>query len=230
VVVPIEGNFDDALSLVREISQTRPVTLVNSLNPDRIEGQKTVAFEICDTLGDAPDFHAMPVGNAGNITAAWRGYREYHSLGHISRLPRLLGFQAAGAAPLATGRPFPEPETIATAIRIGRPASGAQALAARDESGGRIEAVTDEEIMAAYRLIARSEGIFCEPASAASVAGVIRAWAEGYFDTYPLTRRTVVCTLTGHGLKDPDAAMRELPALRPVPARMDRVLEAIELE
>ncbi|MBC7326633.1 threonine synthase [bacterium] len=209
-VVAIEGNFDDALRIVVEISQKFPVTLVNSLNPYRIEGQKTAAFEISDVLGDAPAFHALPVGNAGNITAYWKGYKEYHQLGINKRLPRMLGFQAAGAAPIVEGRPIENPQTVATAIRIGNPASWKFAVQARDESGGLIDKVTDEEIIQAYKLLASLEGIFCEPASAASVAGVIKKHKEGYFKSFE--GETIVCTLTGHGLKDPQLAVETAPA------------------
>jgi threonine synthase len=228
-VVAINGNFDDALRLVREISETRPVAVVNSINPDRIEGQKTAAFEICDALGDAPVFHAIPVGNAGNITAYWKGYREYHSRGRAGRRPLMLGFQAAGAAPIALGHVVPQPETIATAIRIGNPASWQPAVAARDESGGLIEAVTDDEILEAYKMLASAEGIFCEPASAASVAGVRKLWDRGYFRQVAPAERLVVCTLTGHGLKDPSTALRAIEEPVPVPAALDAVLEATGL-
>ena len=203
-VIQIEGNFDEALNIVKELAQRYPITLVNSINPFRIEGQKTAAFEVCDQLGFSPKYHALPVGNAGNITAYWKGYREYHGDGKISSLPVMLGFQAAGAAPIVKGHPVERPETIATAIRIGNPASWKGATAARDESGGRIEAVTDEEILKAYNLIASTEGIFCEPASAASLAGVMKLHKEGYFKPGD----SVVCTLTGHGLKDPDTVFR----------------------
>ena len=200
VVFQVSGNFDTALSLVRKLVELYPMTLVNSINPFRIEGQKTAAFEICDQLGNAPDFHLLPVGNAGNITACWRGYREYKDAGIISALPIMLGFQAEGASPIVKGHPVERPETVATAIRIGNPASWKAALAARDESGGLIESVTDDEILSAYRLIASSEGIFCEPASAAPVAGLLKLNRKGYFKK----GQTAVCTLTGHGLKDPD--------------------------
>jgi threonine synthase len=209
-VIAIEGNFDDALRLVVEICQRYPVTLVNSLNPYRIEGQKTAAFEISDVLGDAPTFHAIPVGNAGNITAYWKGYKEYHRLGINKKLPKMLGFQAAGAAPIVEGHPIENPQTVATAIRIGNPASWKWAVEARDESGGLIDKVTDEEIIEAYKLVASLEGIFCEPASAASVAGVIKKHKEGYFKGYE--GETIVCTLTGHGLKDPQLAIDVAPS------------------
>lgn len=228
-VVAIDGNFDDALRLVLEVTETRPVALVNSLNPDRIEGQKTAAFEICDRLGDAPVFHCIPVGNAGNIVAYWKGYREYHGAGLTRRLPRMLGFQADGAAPIVRGKIVEAPETLATAIRIGNPASWRQAEAARDESGGAIEAVTDDEIVEAYRLLASCEGVFCEPASAAAVAGFRKLWREGYFRNVPEPERIVVCTLTGHGLKDPSTALGAAEDPVPVPAEVDAVLDAIGL-
>ena len=204
-VIQVEGNFDEALKLVVEISNTYPITLVNSINPFRIEGQKTASFEVCDVLGGPPDVHVLPVGNAGNITAYWKGYREYHEKGVTSRLPRMWGFQAEGAAPIVRGYPIEKPETVATAIRIGNPASWKKAEAARDESGGGIEMVTDEEILAAYKLLSQKEGIFCEPASAAGIAGVIR-----YKDEIGLGHgEVVVATLTGHGLKDPDNAIKQ---------------------
>lgn len=205
-VVPVRGNFDRALEIVRELGATRAVTVVNSVNPYRIEGQKTAAFEICDVLGDAPHVHCIPVGNAGNITAYWKGYREYADAGRASRTPRMLGWQAAGAAPLVRGEPVAFPETIATAIRIGNPASWAGALAARDESGGAIGAVTDAEILAAYHLLATSVGCFVEPASAAAVAGLLDASDRGLLGR----GETVVCTVTGHGLKDPERAIHEV--------------------
>jgi threonine synthase len=213
-IVPIDGNFDDALSLVLELTATHDVALVNSINPFRIEGQKSAAWEIVDTLGSAPPVHALPVGNAGNITAYWAGYTA------VGESPRMWGFQAAGAAPLVTGEIFDNPETIATAIRIGNPASWDAAIAARDESGGRIEAVTDEEILEAYRLLAGREGVFCEPASAASVAGVLKYASE-------LPTGPVVCTLTGHGLKDPDSAAEGFQQMRAVRANLDAVLEQL---
>ena len=203
-VIQLDGNFDDALSIVKSIVEKLPITLVNSINPYRLEGQKTAAFEVCDQLGGAPVYHALPVGNAGNITAYWSGYKQYKEAARISGLPCMLGFQAAGAAPLVIGKPVKDPETIATAIRIGNPASWDGAVAARDESGGRIDAVTDEEILSAYKLIAEREGIFCEPASAASLAGVRKLHKQGFFKGGD----TVVCTLTGHGLKDPDTVFK----------------------
>ena len=206
-LLQVQGNFDDCLTLARGLADAYPVSLVNSVNPDRIEGQKTASFEIVDLLGDAPDLHCLPVGNAGNITAYWRGYREYAADGLATSLPRMWGFQAAGAAPLVTGAPVARPETIATAIRIGNPASWEQAIAARDESGGLIDAVTDEQILAAYRLLASREALFCEPASAASVAGLLQMHERGLLDP----GQTVVCTLTGNGLKDPQWALADAP-------------------
>ena len=213
-IVAIDGNFDDALALVLELTSTHDVALVNSINPFRIEGQQSAAWEITAALGDAPTVHALPVGNAGNITAYWAGYTKDGSS------PHMWGFQAAGAAPLVTGEIFDVPETIATAIRIGNPASWDSAINARDESGGRIEAVTDDEILAAYRLLASEEGVFCEPASAASVAGILK-----YRDELP--EGAVVCTLTGHGLKDPDTAAEGFKDLRAVRPHLDAVLEQL---
>ena len=210
-VIAIDGNFDQALNIVRSLAEQddHPVTLVNSVNPYRLDGQKTAAFEICDDLGTAPDILAIPVGNAGNISAYWAGFCDYAAAGLIASTPRMWGFQAAGAAPLVVGHRVEHPETIATAIRIGDPASWSRAVDARDASGGRITAVTDDEILAAYRALAQVEGIFCEPASAASVAGVIKAAAAGELDP----AATVVCVLTGHGLKDPTTAERNVPPL-----------------
>jgi len=204
-VLAVRGNFDDALRVVRRIADENPIVLVNSLNPNRIEGQKTGAFEICDVLGRAPDVHAIPVGNAGNITAYWKGYRDYSDAGQIASLPRMLGFQAEGAAPIVRGHPIERPETIATAIRIGNPASWKGTVAAADESGGGIDMVSDREILDAYHFLAAEEGIFVEPASAASVAGLIKARGAG--DVRP--GETAVCILTGHGLKDPERAVEE---------------------
>ncbi len=203
-VIPVKGNFDAALDLVRAISAEHPVTLVNSVNPFRIEGQKTGAFEICDQLGGVPDVLAIPVGNAGNITAYWKGFREYAAAGRSAGTPRMYGFQAAGAAPIVHGRVFEKPETVATAIRIGNPASWQQAEAAIRESQGLIEAVTDDEILEAYRMLGRLEGVFCEPASAASVAGVIKLARAGRLSG----DERIACVLTGNGLKDPDTAMK----------------------
>jgi threonine synthase len=202
-LLQVDGNFDDCLRLARDLSDTYPVSLVNSVNPARIEGQKTAAFEVVDLLGDAPDIHCLPVGNAGNITAYWKGYREYAADGIATRTPRMWGFQAAGAAPIVLGHPVMAPETIATAIRIGNPASWEQAVAARDDSGGRIDSVTDEQILAAHRLLADHEGLFCEPASAASVAGLLQVHDDGGLDP----GQTIVCTLTGNGLKDTQWAL-----------------------
>jgi len=217
-VIAVEGNFDVALEMVKKVCDKYPVELVNSLNPYRIEGQKSGAYEICDDLGCAPDFHCIPVGNAGNITAYWAGYRDYKKDGKIKRLPKMLGFQAAGSAPIVLGRPVLKPETIATAIRIGNPASWKQAEAARDESGGLIDKVTDEEIVAAYTMLAQKEGVFVEPASAASVAGLIKYAKKGYFPTKK--RIKAVCVVTGHGLKDPDRAIKSV-AFKPVVVRPD---------
>ncbi|WP_343221365.1 threonine synthase [Persephonella sp.] len=203
-IIALMGNFDDALSIVREIGEKYPVEVVNSVNPYRIEGQKTAAFEIIDALGDAPDFHFIPVGNAGNITAYWKGYKEYHKAGKSTKLPRMIGWQAEGAAPIVKGFPIKNPQTIATAIKIGNPYSWQPALQAARESNGFIDAVSDEEILEAYRLVASSEGVFCEPASAASIAGVIKAYRRGLFKG----DETIVCTLTGNGLKDPDTVIK----------------------
>lgn len=200
-IIAIEGNFDDALKIVCDLSEKYPVTLVNSVNPFRLEGQKTAAFEIVDVLGDAPDWLCIPVGNAGNITAYWMGFCEYHQAQKCDRLPRMMGFQAAGAAPLISGKPVAKPETIATAIRIGNPASWEKALNVRESSQGEFNSVTDEEILAAYRLLGAEEGIFCEPASAASVAGLLKVK-----ERVP-QGATVVCVLTGNGLKDPSSAI-----------------------
>jgi threonine synthase len=202
-LLQVDGYFDDCLELVRKLADDYPVALVNSVNRERLQGQKTAAFEIVDQLGDAPDAHFLPVGNAGNIAAYWLGYREYLADGRSSRTPRMLGYQAAGAAPIVLGRPVPDPETIATAIRVGNPASWELAEAARAESGGLIDSVTDEQILAAYRLLSAREGVFAEPASAAGVAGLLQARAAGQVPAGSV----VVCTLTGHGLKDPDTAV-----------------------
>ena len=201
-VLAIKGNFDQALEIVREVANKYPVTLVNSVNPYRLEGQKTGAFEVVDTLGDVPDWLCIPVGNAGNITAYWMGFCQYHQIGKCDRLPKMMGFQAAGAAPIVEGHPITHPETVASAIRIGNPASWEKAVAAQEASQGSFSAVTDEEILDAYRLLASNEGIFCEPASAASVAGLLKVK-----DQVP-TGAKIVCVLTGHGLKDPDVAIK----------------------
>jgi threonine synthase len=210
-VVSINGNFDDALRIVRALAEQdeHPVTLVNSVNPFRLDGQKTAAFEVCDDLGRAPDVLAIPVGNAGNISAYWAGFQEYAAAGIVRSKPRMWGFQAEGAAPLVHGRRVERPETVATAIRIGAPASWDKALAARSESDGRIEAVSDAEILAAYRYLATLEGVFCEPASAASVAGIRKMALEGVLDP----KVTVVAVITGHGLKDPHTAERQVPGV-----------------
>jgi threonine synthase len=203
LVLQISGNFDDALNLVREITDEYPIALVNSVNPYRIEGQKTGSFEIVDALGEAPDFHFIPVGNAGNITAYWKGYTEYKALGKSQKLPRMMGYQASGSAPIVLGHPVANPETIATAIRIGNPASWTGAVAARDQSGGHIDMVTDEEMTIAQQALAACDGVFCEPASAASVAGVLKWHKEHPFEA----GQTIVSVLTGHGLKDPNRAI-----------------------
>ncbi len=218
-VIQIDGNFDDCLELAKKISEEYPVTLVNSLNPYRLEGQKTAAFEIIDVLGRAPDYHFIPVGNAGNITAYWMGYREYHERGLSNSLPKMMGFQAEGAAPIVYDRVFEHPETIATAIRIGNPASWKKAVAARDESGGVIEALTDEEILNAQKLLASTEGVFCEPASAASFGGFLRKAYQGLIQPSDV----VVCTLTGNGLKDPDAVIKSVD----MPVVIKNSLEAV---
>ena len=222
-LLQVDGNFDDCLTLARKLAEAYPVELVNSVNPARIEGQKTAAFEVVDALGDAPDIHCLPVGNAGNITAYWRGYREYLAepvtdapAGPATHLPAMWGFQAAGAAPIVLGHPVDHPETVATAIRIGNPASWEQAVAARDESGGRIEAVTDEQILDAHRYLSSEEGVFVEPGSAASVAGLLAGHAAGLV---PSGAR-IVCTVTGHGLKDPQWALRTADGADVVPTRV----------
>jgi threonine synthase len=221
-VIAVRGNFDRALELVREAAAEIGITIVNSINPYRIDGQKTAAWEIADALGDAPAMHCIPVGNAGNITAHWLGYVEYRHRGRAAGLPKMMGFQAAGAAPLVDGAAVKDPETIATAIRIGNPASWQGAIRARDESGGAIRKVTDEEILAAYRFLAASEGVFAEPASAASVAGLLQLARAG-----DLPREgNIVCTLTGHGLKDPERAIKEAAS----PSRVEPTLDAVRRE
>ncbi len=222
-VIAVNGNFDDALKIVREINERFPITLVNSLNPYRIEGQKTASFEICDYLGRAPEYQVMPVGNAGNITAYWKGYKEYRSCGKIESLPCMLGFQASGSAPIVKGHPIKNPETIATAIKIGNPASWEQAENARDESGGLIEAVSDKEIISAYKLLASKEGVFVEPASASSIAGLIKLSKRKYFKK----GSKIVCILTGHGLKDPDRAIKSVKEPKIVKADLKAVLKEI---
>ena len=223
-VIAVKGNFDDALTLVREITDKYPITLVNSINPYRIEGQKTAAFEICDAFGGtSPDYNVIPVGNAGNITAYWKGYKEYKTAGKIDNLPKMVGFQAEGAAPIVKGHIVKRPETIATAIKIGNPASWKQAVAARDESGGVIDMVTDEEILNAYKLLAQKEGVFVEPASAASVAGMLEYSKKGYFKK----KSRIVCILTGHGLKDPDRVIASVEQPRVVENDLGVVLKEI---
>ena len=223
-VIAIEGNFDDAFVLVKEITSKFPIRLVNSINPHRIEGQKTAAFEICDQLDDIPpDYHAIPVGNAGNITAYWKGYNEYKEKGKIKNVPVMLGFQAEGAAPIVRGKIIKDPETIATAIRIGNPASWKKAELARDESGGLIDMVSDDEILDAYKLLANKEGVFVEPASAASVAGILKLNKRNYFKQ----ETKIVCTLTGHGLKDPDCAIKSIVEPVVLPAKIKAVLKEI---
>jgi threonine synthase len=222
-LLQVDGNFDDCLELVRKLAVDYPVALVNSVNPDRLAGQKSAAFEIVDALGDAPDVHCLPVGNAGNISAYWKGYTEYETAGRATHAPRMLGFQASGAAPIVKGRPVPAPTTIATAIRIGDPASWQQAEAARDESGGLIDSVTDRQILGAYRLLARREAVFGELASAASVAGLLQARENGQVPAGCV----VACTITGNGLKDPDWAVSAAP--RPVTIPVDGVAAATAL-
>jgi threonine synthase len=224
-LLQVDGSFDDCLELARKLAAEYPVALVNSVNPDRLQGQKTAAFEVVDELGDAPDVHCLPVGNAGNITAYWMGYTEYRQAGLAARAPRMFGFQASGAAPIVTGKPVLHPQTIATAIRIGNPASWLLAEAARDESGGIIESVTDREILAAYRLLATREAVFGELASSASVAGLLRASASGQI---PAGSR-VVCTITGNGLKDPDWALSGAPAPATIPADATAAATALGL-
>ena len=224
-LLQVDGNFDDCLTVARELSDSYPVALVNSVNPVRIEGQKTASFEIVDLLGRAPDIHALPVGNAGNITAYWRGYTEYKADGVSDSCPRIWGFQAAGAAPLVQGSPVTSPETIATAIRIGNPASWDAAIAARDESDGLIDSVTDDEILAAYRLLASTEGLFCEPSSAAGVAGLLKVKSQGGLDS----GQVIVATLTGNGLKDPQWALESAPDPVVVPVDPTAAAQALGL-
>ncbi|MEU0484857.1 threonine synthase [Streptosporangium sp. NPDC006013] len=223
-LLQVEGSFDDCLEMTRKLSENYPIALVNSVNPFRLQGQKTAAFEIVDTLGDAPDIHCIPVGNAGNISAYWMGYTEYAGDGIATRTPRMFGFQASGSAPIVNGAPVTHPHTIATAIRIGNPASWRLAEAARDESGGVIQAVTDRQIAAAYKLLAQEEGVFVELASAASVAGLLQAHSQGLVEP----GQRVVCTVTGNGLKDPDWAISGAPA--PVTVPIDAHAAAVALE
>ena len=225
-LLQVNGNFDDCLTVARELADNYPVALVNSVNPVRIEGQKTASFEIIDQLGFAPDIHCLPVGNAGNITAYWKGYREYKSDGISDSLPRMWGFQAEGSAPLVTGAPVRNPETIATAIRIGNPASWDFAIAARDESEGLIDSVTDAEILEAYRLLASTEGLFCEPSSAAGVAGMLKRHRAGQLDP----GQTIVCTLTGNGLKDPHWALESAADPVIIDVNADAAARALGLE
>ncbi len=232
-VVSIEGNFDDALRLVREIGETENIAIVNSINPYRIDGQKTAAFEIIDELGEAPDIHILPVGNAGNITAYWRGYCEFQKIGRSKKLPRMLGFQASGSAPIFHNRVVEFPETVATAIRIGNPASWKFASEAVKDSGGAIDIVTDEEILSAQHWLASHEGIFVEPASAASIAGLFKCVDEGRRPpaAYPFAGiaegSTIVCTVTGHGLKDPEVAREQCGSIIPAKAEKGEILKLI---
>jgi len=222
-VLAIDGNFDDALNLVREISGKYKISVVNSINSYRIEGQKTGSFEICDVLGSAPDYHFIPVGNAGNITAYWKGYKEYKKAGKIKKLPKMMGFQASGAAPIVLGHAVEKPETIATAIRIGSPASWKSAVTARDESGGIIDMVSDEEILSAYKLLAAKDGVFVEPASAASVAGLLKFAKRNKF----YKNEKIVCILTGHGLKDPDRAIKTVKQPKVIKPVLKEILKEI---
>ncbi|MFA5096551.1 MAG: threonine synthase [Candidatus Omnitrophota bacterium] len=230
-VLALKGNFDDALELAREITAKHPITLVNSLNPFRIEGQKTSSFEICDFLGEAPDFQVMPVGNAGNITAYWKGYKEYRKTGISKKLPKMLGFQAEGAAPIVRGKVVKDPETIATAIRIGNPASWKQAEEARDESNGLIDMVSDKQILEAYQILASSDGVFVEPASAASIAGLLKLAKKGYFRKQKIEdekqKIRIACILTGHGLKDPDRAIKSVKPPKAVKPELKTILKEI---
>ena len=230
-VVAIDGNFDDALRLVREIGETEPIAIVNSINPFRLEGQKTASFEIIEALGDAPDIHVLPVGNAGNISAYWMGYREFHALGRSSKLPKMTGFQAAGSAPIFHRKVIEKPETIATAIRIGNPASWSLATAAIEESGGSIDIVTDAEILFAQQWLAANEGIFVEPASAASIAGLFKCLGSTPCASCPFPviaeGSKIVCTVTGHGLKDPDIAREQCGSVIPARASKDEILRLI---
>ena len=231
-VAAVDANFDACLALAKALSGKYPVTLVNSINPYRIEGQKTCTFEICDALGRAPDVHLMPVGNAGNITAHWKGYQEYLRWGRIRAVPRMLGFQAAGAAPIVRGKVVKRPKTIATAIRIGNPASWEGAVNARDESHGAIEAVSDQQILEAYHLLAQEEGVFVEPASAASVAGLLAHVKAGGFKRQRGQRAralSIVCILTGHGLKDPEQAIQRIRKARQLPPSLSAIAKALRL-
>jgi threonine synthase len=224
-IVAIDGNFDQALTMVRSITEKHPVTLVNSVNPNRIEGQKTAAFEIVDAIGDAPDYLFIPVGNAGNITAYWKGFKEYHEAGKAGHRPVMMGFQAAGAAPIVLGHPVEKPETVATAIRIGNPASWEKAVTARDESGGIIDTVTDDEILSAQKLMASRCGIFAEPASAASLAGLIKMSAQGS----EFSSKRIICVVTGHGLKDTDIVLKSPEPFLELPADLEAVEKGLGL-
>jgi threonine synthase len=222
-IVAIDGNFDQALTIVRTITEKHPVTLVNSLNPYRIEGQKTAAFEVVDALGDAPDYLFIPVGNAGNITAYWKGFVEYYQAGKATKKPKMMGFQAEGAAPIVRGYVIEEPETVATAIRIGNPASWQKAVTARDESGGIIDMVSDEEILSTQKILASEAGVFGEPASAASLAGLIKLSSKGM----DLSKKIIACVVTGTGLKDTETALREAPSFLELPADLATVERAL---
>jgi threonine synthase len=222
-IIAIEGNFDKALEIVRKLSERNPVTLVNSLNPNRIEGQKTAAFEIIDALGDAPDYLFLPVGNAGNITAYWKGFKEYFAAGKSRKKPKMYGFQAEGAAPIVRGHAIEKPETVATAIRIGNPASWEKAVAARDESGGIIDMVSDDEILAAQKIMASEAGIFGEPASAASLAGLIKLWNQGK----DFSTKVIICVVTGNGLKDTETALKKAPEIMQLSADIKAVEKAL---
>ena len=224
-IITIDGNFDQALQIVRKLTESYPVTLVNSVNPYRIEGQKTAAFEVIDFLGDAPDYLFIPVGNAGNITAYWKGFVEYHKLGQSKKLPKMMGFQAEGAAPIVRGHPIEHPETVATAIRIGNPASWTKATAARDESGGLIDMVSDDEILTAQKLLAAKGGIFGEPASAASLAGLIKLSQRGT----SFTGKRIVCVVTGNGLKDTEIVLKNPPNILELPANLEVIEKALKL-
>ena len=225
-IIAIQGNFDEALECVRAISDSHPITLVNSVNPYRIEGQKTGAFEVCDALGKAPEYHFIPVGNAGNITAYWKGYKEYFESGIVKNLPKMMGFEAEGAAAIVRGERIMKPETLATAIRIGNPASWKQAEAARDESNGKIGCVTDEKIVEAYKMLASTEGVLCEPASAASVAGLIQAHSQGHVEQ----GTDIVCVLTGNGLKDPDNAIKYSNSdVKKTSAELDEIIKVMKI-
>jgi threonine synthase len=222
-IIAIDGNFDKALEIVRKLSERNPVTLVNSLNPYRIEGQKTAAFEIIDVLGDAPDYLFLPVGNAGNITAYWKGFKEYYAAGKATKKPKMYGFQAEGAAPIVRGHAIEKPETVATAIRIGNPASWEKAVAARDESGGIIDMVSDDEILSAQKILASEAGVFGEPASAAPLAGLIKLTGRGE----KFTGKVIVCVVTGNGLKDTETVLKKAPKIMELPADINRVEKAL---